>query len=44
MKTLDNIIEIFTNQENSQLQHKGRFIDFHSSKRTNWNNRRNYGY
>ncbi|MEX1382908.1 hypothetical protein [Lutibacter sp.] len=43
MKTLDTIIDIFTTQENSQLEHKGKFIDFHNAKRTNWNRRRNYG-
>ena len=44
MKILDNIIEILTTQKNSQLEHKGRYIDFHSSYRSNWNNRRNYGF
>ena len=43
MKTLDNIIDILTPQENNQLEHKGRFIDFHSTKRSNWNRKRNYG-
>ena len=42
MKTLDNIINILTTQENNQLKYKGQFINFHSSKRTSWNSRRNY--
>ena len=44
MKTFNNIIDILITQENSQLQHKGRFIDFHNTKRTSWNNKRNYGF
>jgi len=44
MTTLDTIIDIFTTQENNQLEHKGKFIDFHSSKRMNWNRKRNYGF
>jgi len=44
MKTLDNIIDIYLTQENSQLEHKGRFINLHGSKRTSWNSRRNYGF
>lgn len=43
MKTFDNIIDILTTQENNQLEHKGKFIDLHNSKRSRWNNRRNYG-
>jgi len=43
MKTLDNLIDILITQESNHLQHKGRFIDFHNTKRTSWNNRRNYG-
>ncbi|MFB9270449.1 MULTISPECIES: hypothetical protein [Flavobacteriaceae] len=43
MKTLDTIIDIFTTQENNQLEPKGRFIDFQSSKRSSWNRKRNYG-
>ena len=43
MKTLDIIIDILNTQENNQLEHKGRYIDLHSSKRVKWNNRRNYG-
>jgi len=44
MKTLDNIIDILTTQENDHLKHKGRFIDFHSTKRINWNSKRNYEF
>ncbi len=43
MKTLENIFGIFSTSENNQLQHRGRFIDLHSSKRSSWNSRRNYG-
>jgi len=43
MKTLDNLLNILTEQENDQLKHKGQFINFHNTKRTSWNNRRNYG-
>lgn len=43
MKTLENIISIFSTLENNQLQHKGRFVNIHSSNRISWNNRRNYG-
>jgi hypothetical protein len=44
MTTLENIIDIFTTTETVQLQHKGRFVDLHSSKRSSWNRRRNYGF
>ena len=44
MKTLENIIEIFASENNDQLQHKGRFIDFNETKRSSWNRRRNYGF
>jgi len=44
MKTLNNIIDYLSTTENDQLTHKGRFIDFHSAKRTNWNSKRNYGF
>ena len=44
MKTLDNIIDLFTTQENDQLIHKGKFIDLHSSNRASWNRKRNYGF
>ncbi len=43
MKTLENIIDIFSTTENDQLQHKGRFVNIHCSKRASWNSRRNYG-
>jgi hypothetical protein len=43
MKTLENLIDIFGATENNQLMHKGRFVNLHNSKRSNWNNRRNYG-
>ncbi len=44
MKTFENIIVLFSSTENNQLQHKGRFVNLHSSKRFNWNSRRNYGF
>lgn len=44
MKTLDNIIDTYLTPENNHLEHKGRFINLHNSKRTSWNNRRNYGF
>jgi len=44
MKTLDNIIDYLSTTENDQLKHKGRFIDFHTTKRTSWNRKRNYGF
>lgn len=43
MKTLDHFFDILTAQENDPLKHKGQFINFHNTKRINWNNRRNYG-
>jgi hypothetical protein len=43
MKTLENLFDIFTTQESDLLEHKGRFIGIQNSKRTSWNNRRNYG-
>lgn len=44
MKTLENIMDILTTEENNQLEHKGRYIDFHSTKRYSWNHKRNYGF
>jgi hypothetical protein len=44
MKTLENIMGILTTLENNQLEHKGRYIDFHSTKRSSWNSKRNYGF
>ena len=43
MKTFEHIVEIIISTEINQLQHKGRFIDLHNSKRSRWNSRRNYG-
>ncbi|WP_291800714.1 hypothetical protein [Lutibacter sp.] len=44
MKTLNNIIDYLSTTENDQLKHKGRFINFHTTKRTSWNRKRNYGF
>jgi len=43
METYDSIIDILTTQETNLFEHKGKFIDLHHTKRTSWNNRRNYG-
>jgi len=43
MKTLENLFDIFTSQETNQFESKGRFIGIQNSKRSSWNNRRNYG-
>ncbi len=42
MKTLDTILDILMTTETNQLEHRGRFINIHDSKRTSWNKRRNY--
>ena len=43
MKTLDTIFGLVMTSETDVLQHRGRFINLHNSKRTSWNKRRNYG-
>jgi hypothetical protein len=44
MKTLDTILDLVMTPERDVINHRGRFIDLHNSKRTSWNKRRNYGF
>ena len=45
MKTLEHLIDIFGTPEFGIAEQKGRFVNLHATtKRAQWNKRRNYGH